>query len=81
MAKLIVVCGSTGKLGGSVARRMLKEGWRVRALTRNTSGDAAKELAGQGAELASADYDDEVSLLRAFDVRSIQLLFDYQLGR
>ena len=68
MAKLIVVTGSTGRVGGSVARRMLQEGWRVRAVTRNTSGEAAKKLNEQGAEIVSADYDDEESLAKAFKV-------------
>jgi uncharacterized protein YbjT (DUF2867 family) len=67
MAKTIVVCGATGQLGGSVARRMLKEGWNVRAVTRNVNGDAAKALASQGAQLVTADYDDENSILKAFE--------------
>ena len=69
MSKLIVVCGATGQLGGSVARRMLNEdGWRVRAITRNVNGQAAQALAAKGAELASADYDDEASLVEVFKV-------------
>ncbi|KAK3635140.1 hypothetical protein LTR56_014912 [Elasticomyces elasticus] len=67
MAKLIVVCGSTGQVGGSIARRMLKEGWRVRGITRNVNGDAAKALSEQGAEMTTADYDDEASLTKAFE--------------
>ncbi|KAK5123032.1 hypothetical protein LTR85_003598 [Meristemomyces frigidus] len=67
MAKLIVVCGATGQLGGSVARRMLKEGWQVRAITRNVTGDSAKALAAKGAELATANYDDEASLIKVFE--------------
>jgi uncharacterized protein YbjT (DUF2867 family) len=54
MAKLIVVCGATGGLGGSVARRMLSEGWRVRGITRNKDS-------------ASANYDDVASLEVAFE--------------
>lgn len=69
MAKLITVCGATGSVGGSVARRMLKEGWSVRAITRNTGSPAAKALLDAGAELASANYDDVASLERVFKVR------------
>ena len=69
MAKLITVCGATGGVGGSVARRMLKEGWSVRAITRNPESAAAKALAEQGAQLASANYDDVASLEQAFKVR------------
>lgn len=67
MAKLIVVCGATGQLGGSAARRMLKEGWQVRAVTRNPSSPAALALADAGAQLVVADYDDEASLAKAFE--------------
>lgn len=45
---------------------MLKEGWRVRAVTRNLEGKAAKALAAEGAELVTADYDDQASLDKAF---------------
>jgi hypothetical protein len=55
MAKLIVVCGATGGLGGAVARRMLSEGWRVRGITRNKDSAGAKILIEAGAELASAN--------------------------
>lgn len=70
MAKTIVVCAATGQVGGSVARRMLKEGWKVRAVTRKTGSDTAKALAAHGVELIQADYDDEGSLIKAFEVRS-----------
>jgi hypothetical protein len=67
MAKLIVVCGATGGLGGSVARRMLQEGWKVRGITRNKDSAGAKALVEAGAELASANYDDVASLEAAFE--------------
>jgi hypothetical protein len=67
MTKLIVVCGATGGLGGSVARRMLSEGWRVRGITRNKDSAGAKALLEAGAELASANYDDIASLEAAFE--------------
>jgi uncharacterized protein YbjT (DUF2867 family) len=68
MPKTIVVCGATGSLGGSVARRMLAENWKVRAITRNKESAGAKALLEAGAELASADYDDVASLEKAFEV-------------
>jgi uncharacterized protein YbjT (DUF2867 family) len=70
MAKLITVCGATGGVGGSVARRMLKEGWSVRAISRNTESTAAKALAELGAQLATANYDDVTTLEQAFKVRN-----------
>ena len=70
MAKLITVCGATGGVSGSVARKMLKEGWSVRAVTRSTGSSASKALREAGAELVSANYDDVHSLKQAFQVRS-----------
>lgn len=72
MSKLIVVCGATGQVGGSAARRMLKEGWQVRAITRNPDGHGARALSDLGAEIAVADYDDESSLAGAFKVRQFE---------
>ena len=77
MAKLITICGATGGVGGSVARRMLKDGWNVRAITRNTESAAAKALAEQGAELTTANYDDVASLEKAFKVRDKRHEFDH----
>ena len=68
MSKLITVHGATGKQGGSVARCLLAAGWKVRALTRNASGSAAHALAQLGADVVSADLDDESSLIKAYDV-------------
>lgn len=42
--------------------------WQVRAVTRNPGSDASKALAEQGIEIAPADYDDEESLRRAFQL-------------
>jgi hypothetical protein len=71
MAKLITICGATGGVGGSVARRMLKEGWSVRAITRNTESTGAKALAELGAQLTTANYDDVTTLEQAFKVRIV----------
>ncbi|KAL6692821.1 NAD(P)-binding protein [Trichoderma pleuroticola] len=64
--RLICVVGATGNQGGSVARRFLAAGFRVRGLTRNSTSPAAKELAAQGAELVEANLDDPSSLHQAF---------------
>lgn len=69
MPKIIAVTGATGVQGGSVARKMLEQGWTARALTRNPDSDAAKKLAEQGAEIVQASFDDEGSLVKAFEVR------------
>jgi NAD(P)-dependent dehydrogenase (short-subunit alcohol dehydrogenase family) len=67
-SKLIVILGATGNQGGSVAEAFLSEpGWKVRALTRNTSSAKAQALSSKGAEVVQADLDDPSSLNAAFE--------------
>jgi uncharacterized protein YbjT (DUF2867 family) len=40
--KTVVVFTATGEQGGSVARSLLEDGWKVIALTRNFESAAAK---------------------------------------
>ena len=60
--KTVLITGATGQQGGAVIRHMLAKGWHLRALTRNTSGDTALNLAHQGVELAQGDLEDLASL-------------------
>lgn len=76
-AKKIVVTGATGQQGGAVARHLLKQqGFAVRALTRDSTKEAAKALARQGAEIVQANLDDASSIRRslegAYGVFSVQ---------
>ena len=67
--KIIAVVGATGAQGGGVCRAVLKDvggGYRVRALTRNSGSDKAKELKELGSEVVEVDIDDVESLKRAF---------------
>jgi uncharacterized protein YbjT (DUF2867 family) len=64
--RVIAVTGATGLQGGAVARRLLAEGWKVRALTRDPNKPAAESLARLGAELAPGDMDDSAQLEAAF---------------
>jgi len=48
-AGLVLVSGATGQQGGSIARELLGDGWRVRAMTRKPDGEAAQDLARPGA--------------------------------
>ncbi|KAK7413183.1 hypothetical protein QQX98_007962 [Neonectria punicea] len=64
--KLICVVGATGNQGGSVARRFLEAGFRVRGLTRNPASPAAKALSAAGAEVVAADLDHVATLNEAF---------------
>lgn len=65
--KIIVVVGSTGAQGGSVAKALLRDGsFAVRAITRNPSSLPAQQLKAAGAEVVKADADDIESLREAF---------------
>ncbi|XP_069838297.1 nmrA-like family domain-containing protein 1 [Dendropsophus ebraccatus] len=61
--KIITVFGATGAQGGSVANSLLMDRtFAVRAVTRDTSKPAALKLKEAGAEVVSADLDNEKSL-------------------
>ena len=60
--KTIVVTGATGHQGGAVARHLLQEGWRVRALTRDPEKPAAQDLEAGGADVVRGDMLDRASL-------------------
>ncbi len=66
--KVIVVFGATGAQGGGLAKAILSDPaseFAVRAVTRDSSSDKAKELEQMGAELIVADIDDKESMKRA----------------
>jgi uncharacterized protein YbjT (DUF2867 family) len=67
--KIIAVVGATGAQGGGLVRAILADRggpFAVRALSRHTDSEKARALAAAGAEVVSADLDDEPSLERAF---------------
>jgi uncharacterized protein YbjT (DUF2867 family) len=72
----VLITGATGRQGGSVLRHMLAQGWKLRALVRNSEGDGAKRLIDQGIEVARGDLEDPASLERAcrgvYGVYSVQ---------
>ena len=63
--KTILVAGATGRQGGAAIRHLLPNGWKLRALTRNPNGYAAKQLSGAGVEVVQGDLEDPGSLERA----------------
>jgi uncharacterized protein YbjT (DUF2867 family) len=68
-ARIIAIVGATGSQGGGLARAILgdpKGGFTVRAITRDPTSPAARELARLGAEVVAADPEDRASLERAF---------------
>ncbi|MCC3764428.1 NmrA family NAD(P)-binding protein [Glycomyces sp. TRM65418] len=64
-ATTVLVTGATGRQGGAVTARLLADGWRVRALTRDPEGPKAKALKEAGVEVVGGDLDDRDSLDRA----------------
>jgi uncharacterized protein YbjT (DUF2867 family) len=59
---LILVSGATGNQGGAVARRLLKRGFRVRALRRDTQKPEAQALTKGGAEVVRGDLNNRSSV-------------------
>jgi len=65
---IAVIIGATGGQGGSVVDSFLKDGtYQVRGITRNVNSEKAKSLHQRGVEVATADLNDESSLVKAFE--------------
>ena len=64
--RVVAVVGATGLQGGAVVRRMVGEGWHVRALTRDPAKKKARDLSALGAEVVKVDTAIPSSLDRAF---------------
>src|SRR5438477_2903398 len=64
--RVVAVTGATGRQGGAVARHLLSDQWRVRAVTRRPDGPAARALAALGAEVVRADMMSRHELEHAF---------------
>lgn len=65
MAKLITVFGATGGQGGPIAKALLRNGFKVRAVTRTTDGEKAKALRDEGAEVVAGSINDRESVKAA----------------
>jgi uncharacterized protein YbjT (DUF2867 family) len=74
--RMIVVTGATGLQGGAVTRHLHRDGWHIRALTRNAASKKAQALAASGVEVVQGDMADAVSLrphfAGAYGVYSVQ---------
>ena len=71
--KLVLVTGASGYIGSHVAKRLLQDGARVRAMIRNPA--KATELESAGASVATGDMTDSGSLKRA--VEGCQAVFHF----
>lgn len=78
--KIVLVTGATGHQGGAVARKLVSEGWPVRAFVRDPNKDSARRLASLGIELFKGDLDDRSSVERAltgvYGVFSVQIFWE-----
>lgn len=63
----IVVTGATGRQGGAVARKLIADGWAVRAFVRDADAPGARALSQLGATLVVGDLNDEFSIARSLD--------------
>ncbi|KAK6167351.1 hypothetical protein SNE40_021402 [Patella caerulea] len=72
----VVVFGATGMIGGAVIRSLLRTGpkFKVKAVTRTPTSDAARQLAEDGVIIATADLNDSRSLERALNGTSCVFL-------
>lgn len=61
----VAVVGATGLQGGAVTRHLLRDGWQVRALTRDPDAAPARALARAGAQVVRARMEDVRSLTAA----------------
>ncbi|KAI1145764.1 hypothetical protein F4825DRAFT_442909 [Nemania diffusa] len=59
MARAIFVVGATGTLGKALALELRKIDWNVHATVRDPTSPAARDLAGVGVQLFTADWDNE----------------------
>ena len=64
--KIIAVTGATGTQGSAVAKKLLADGWKVRALTRAANKPTAQELKALGAEILAGDMDNRAEMDAAF---------------
>ena len=62
---IILVTGATGNQGGAVARMLHDEGWRVRALVRETGKPEARKLSETGIDVVKGDLNDRSSIDKA----------------
>lgn len=74
--RLLLITGATGRQGGAAVRHLVRQDWRLRALTRTPGSAAAEALRRQGVEVVPGDLDDPASLERAvrgaYGVYSVQ---------
>lgn len=74
--KTVLVTGATGRQGGATVQHLLRNGWHVKAMTRDINQPAAQALKQAGAEVIQGDYEDRASLEAA--VQGVYGVFSVQ---
>lgn len=73
---VILVFGATGQQGGSVVTALLKSGWSVRAMVRDTSSQNSALLRDAGVDVVEGTFDDpdkmRAAMKGAYGVFSVQ---------
>jgi uncharacterized protein YbjT (DUF2867 family) len=65
--KTLLITGATGNQGGAAIRHLIRDGWKLRALTRDDSKPAAEELKKLGVEVVRGDLSNAESLDKALE--------------
>ncbi len=60
----VLVFGATGRQGGSATKALLKAGWPVRALVRDSADTASQKLRNAGVELVQGSFE-ETNVIRS----------------
>lgn len=82
--KIILVTGATGRQGGAVIRHLLKQNFKVRAITRDPEKPSSQSLKAKGVEVFKGDMEDVPSLHQAmkgaYGVFSLQNYWEKGVG-
>ena len=71
----IVVVGATGQQGGGCVDALLQQGkFKIKAVTRDVSSEAAKALKKRNVDVVTADLNDKVSLVKVSVVHAGPLI-------
>src|SRR6516164_9733009 len=62
---MFAITGVTGKVGGTIARSLLAQGQKVRAIVRD--GEKGRPWSAQGCDIGIASIEDTASLTKAFE--------------
>jgi uncharacterized protein YbjT (DUF2867 family) len=63
--KVILITGGTGQVGTAAAAALLRRGWKVRVLTRDSSSTKADALRTMGADVVTGDLEPAHRRLRS----------------